>query len=132
LTGGLADSLIARIEKQRDLIQAMDQHCKSISVRATSRCKSVSVEVDGLGAMTGLWLGDNAYHNGSEALGRLIVDTAQVAAQAVVRRQRYLIQEFADRMRALQQAPLVRHDGTTLQPGSSLEATAEAAWRGRD
>jgi DNA-binding protein YbaB len=123
LTGGLADSLIARIEKQRDLIQAMDQHCKSISVRATSRCNSVSVEVDGLGAMTGLWLGDNAYHNGSEALARLIVDTAQVAAQAALQRQRYLIGEFTDRMRALQQAPLIRRDGTTFQPASRVVTT---------
>jgi DNA-binding protein YbaB len=118
LTGGLADSLIARIAKQRDLIQAMDEQCKSMSVRITSRCKSVSVQVDGLGAMTGLWLGDSAYHNGSEALGRLIVETARVAAQTAAARQRYLIGEFSERMRALQQAPLVRRDGTAFRPGS--------------
>ena len=82
MTGGLADSLLARIGMQRDLIQAMDQHCKSISVRVTSRCGSVSAEVDGLGAMTGLWLGDSAYHKGSEALAKLILDTAQAAAKA--------------------------------------------------
>lgn len=118
MTGGLADSLLARIAKQRDLIQAMDEHCKSMSVRVTSRCKSVTVQVDGLGAMTELWLGDSAYHNGSEALARMIVDTARVAAQTVADRQRYLIREFTERMSVLQQAPLVRRDGTTFQPGS--------------
>ena len=64
MSGGLADSLIARVVKQRDLLQAMDEHCKSISARVTSRDHSVSVEVDGFGTMTGLWLGDNAYRNG--------------------------------------------------------------------
>jgi DNA-binding protein YbaB len=118
LTGGLADSLIARITKQRDLIQAMDEHCKSMSVRVTSRCKSVTVQVDGLGAMTGLWLGDSAYHNGSDALAGLIVETARAAAQTVADRQRYLIKEFTERMSVLQRAPLVRRDGTTFQPGS--------------
>jgi DNA-binding protein YbaB len=101
---------------QRDLIQAMDQHCKSISVRVTSRCKSVSVEVDGLGAMTGLWLGDSAYHRGSQALAKLIVDTAQAAAKAAADRQAYLIKEFMERMSRLQQAPLIRRDGSTFQP----------------
>lgn len=117
MTGGLADSLIARMGLQRDLIQAMDQHCKSISVRVTSRCKSVSVEVDGLGAMTGLWLGDSAYHRGSQALAKLIVDTAQAAAKAAADRQAYLIKEFMERMSRLQQAPLIRRDGSTFQPG---------------
>jgi DNA-binding protein YbaB len=117
LTGGLADSLLARIGLQRDLIQAMDQHCKSISVRVTSRCKSVSVEVDGLGAMTGLWLGDSAYHKGSEALAKLIVDTAQAAAKTAAGRQAYLVKEFTERLTALQQAPLTLSDGSTFQPG---------------
>ncbi|MEC4764898.1 YbaB/EbfC family nucleoid-associated protein [Mycobacterium sherrisii] len=117
MTGGLADSLLARIGRQRDLIQALDQHCKSIKVRVTSRCKTVSVEVDGQGAMTGLWLGDNAYHKGSEALARLIVDTAAAAATTAANRQNYLIKEFTERMTALQRAPLTRSDGTTFQPG---------------
>ena len=49
---GLADSVVARVVKERDLLQAFDEHCRSISARVTSRDKSVSVEVDGLGAMT--------------------------------------------------------------------------------
>jgi DNA-binding protein YbaB len=117
LTGGLADSVIARIVMQRDLIQAMDQHCKSMSVRVTSRCKSVSVEVDGLGAMTGLWLGESAYHKGADALAKLIVDTAHAAAKQALDRQSHLIKEFTERLTTLQQAPLTRRDGTTFQPG---------------
>jgi DNA-binding protein YbaB len=116
MTGGLADSLMARIAKQRDLITALDEHCASITVRATSRDESVSVEVDGLGAMTGLWLSESAYRVGADALAKLIVDTAHVAAKQAIDRQSYLITEFTERMTALQQAPLIRRDGTTLWP----------------
>lgn len=111
--------MIARIEKQRDLIQAMDQQCRGISVRVTSPCKTVSVEVDGMGAMTELWLGDSAYRKGPEALAKLIVDTAHVAAKTAADRAAYLIKEFTERMTRLQQSPLTRSDGTTFQPGPS-------------
>ncbi|WP_082959771.1 YbaB/EbfC family nucleoid-associated protein [Mycobacterium sp. E2462] len=117
MTGGLADSLLARIAKQRDLIDALDEHCRSITVRATSRDKAVSVEVDGLGAMTGLWLSDFAYRVGADTLAQLIVDTAHAAAAKAAERQRYLLGEFSQRMTALEQAPLVRHDGSAFQPG---------------
>ena len=116
MNAGLADSVIARIVLQRNLMQAMDEHCKSISARVTSGDKTVSVQVDGLGAMTGLWLGESAYRNGPDALAQLIVDTAQVAAKVALDRQTFLLKEFNDRLRALQQAPLTRYDGTTFQP----------------
>ena len=116
MNAGLADSLIARIVLQRNLMQAMDEHCKSISARVTSGDKSVSVQVDGLGAMTGLWLGESAYRNGPDALAQLIVDTARAAAKVALDRQAFLLKEFNDRLRALQQAPLTRYDGTTFQP----------------
>jgi DNA-binding protein YbaB len=114
---GLADSLIARIIKQRDLAAAMDEHCKSISARVTSRDQNVSVEVDGFGAMTGLWLGPNAHKLGPDALAKLIVETAQAAARVAAERQTCLTEEFSSRMRKLQQAPLTRWDGTTFEPG---------------
>jgi DNA-binding protein YbaB len=117
VNGGLAESLIARITKQRDLIQAMDEHCKSISARVTSRDGSVSVEVDGLGAMTGLWLADSAYRQGPEALAKLIVDSAHAAATEAMNRHNFLVKEFAQRMTALQETPLTRRDGTTFRPG---------------
>ncbi|MDV3124029.1 YbaB/EbfC family nucleoid-associated protein [Mycobacterium sp. 21AC1] len=113
---GLADSLVARIRKQRDLVQAMDEHCQSISARVTSRDENVSVEVDGLGEMTGLWMGPAAHKLGAEALAKLIVETAQAAAQVAAARQQYLTEEFACRLEELKQAPLTRWDGTTFEP----------------
>jgi DNA-binding protein YbaB len=116
MTGGLADSVIARIVKQRDLMGAMHDHCKSISARVTSRDKTVSVEVDGLGAMTGLWLAESAYRNGPDALAKLIVDTADAAAKVAMARQTFLVKEFTEQLAALQQAPLARRDGSTFRP----------------
>src|SRR4051812_32267679 len=116
MNGGLADSVIARVVMQRDLIQAMDEHCMSISARVTSRDNTVSVQVDGLGTMTGLWLGDSAYRHGADALAQLIVDTARAAAMVALDRQSFLLKEFSDRLTALQTAPLTRHDGSTFQP----------------
>jgi DNA-binding protein YbaB len=113
---GLADSLIARIIKQRHLVAAMDEHCKSISARVTSRDHNVSVEVDGLGAMTGLSIGPGAHQLGPEALAKLIVETAQAAARVAADRQKYLTQEFSSRLHELKQTPLSRWDGTTFEP----------------
>jgi hypothetical protein len=112
---GLADSLIARVVKQRDLVAAMDDHCKSISARVTSRDQNVSVEVDGYGAMTGLWIGPGAHKLGAEALAKLIVDTAQAAARVAADRQGFLSEEFSRRMTELRQAPLTRWGGTTFE-----------------
>ena len=76
----------------------MDEHCKSISARVTSRDKTVSVEVDGLGAMTGLWLAESAYRNGPDALAKLIVDTADAAAKVAMARQSFLVKEFTEQL----------------------------------
>lgn len=113
---GLADSLMGRIRKQRDLVQAMDEHCQSISARVTSRDGNVSAEVDGMGAMTGLWLGPAAHKLGADALAKLIVETAGAAAQVATARQQFLSQEFAQRMQELQEAPLTRWDGSAFEP----------------
>lgn len=112
---GLADSLIARIVQQRDLVAAMDDHCRSISARVTSRDQNVSVEVDGFGSMTGLWLGSGAHKLGADALAKLIVETAQVAARVAADRQGFLSEEFSRRMSELRKAPLTRWDGTTFE-----------------
>ena len=113
---GLADSLIARIIKQRDLTAAMDDHCKTISARVTSRDQNVSVEVDGYGAMTGLWIGPSAHQLGADALAKLIVDTAHAAAQVAAERQGFLTEEFSRRMQELRRAPLTRWGGGTFVP----------------
>jgi hypothetical protein len=112
---GLADSLIARIVKQRDLVAAMDDHCKSISARVTSRDQNVSVEVNGYGAMTGLWIGPSAHKLGADALAKLIIETAQAAARVAADRQGFLSDEFSRRMSELRQAPLTRWDGATFE-----------------
>jgi hypothetical protein len=111
---GLADSLITQVAAKRDLLQALDEHCRSISARVTSRDGSVSIEVDGLGAMTGLWLRPHALTLGRDALAKLIVDTAQAAARVCVDRQNFLITEFNRRMRTLDETLLTCWDGTTI------------------
>lgn len=110
----LADSVIARVIEQRNLLQALDEHCRSISARVTSRDESVSVEVDGLGAMTGLWLRPQALKLGRDALAKLIVDTAAAAVTVCINRQNFLITEFNRRMHTLTDTPLTCWDGTTI------------------
>ena len=48
------------------------------------------------------------------ALAKLIIDTAEAAAQVCVDRQNFLITEFNRRMRALDEKPLTCWDGTTI------------------
>jgi DNA-binding protein YbaB len=94
----------------------MDDHCTSISARVSSRDQNVSVEVDGYGSMTGLRLGPAAHRLGSEALAKLIVETAQAAARVAADRQGFLSEEFSRRMSELREAPLTRWDGATFEP----------------
>ncbi|MEZ0363571.1 YbaB/EbfC family nucleoid-associated protein [Mycobacterium sp. pUA109] len=112
----LAQSLMARMRKQRDLMQALGEHCKSISVRVTSRDQSVSAEVTASGEMTGLWLGPSATRLGADALAKLIVETAQAASRLALERQNFLIKEFNSRMAELQETPLTCWDGSTFVP----------------
>jgi DNA-binding protein YbaB len=112
---GLADSLIARLVAQRDLLEDMDKRLASISANATTPDESVSVEVDGLGAMTGLWLDPQALELEPDALAKLIVDTATSAAQSALDRQDLLINELNHRMRAVRETPLSLWDGTTIE-----------------
>jgi DNA-binding protein YbaB len=112
---GLADSLVARMVAQRDLLQEMDERCSSISGHATSPDESVSVDVDGMGAMTGLWLEPHALELEPDTLAKLIVDTAAAAAQVAVDRQNVVVEELNDRMRDLQKTPLTLWDGTRVE-----------------
>jgi len=113
---GLADSLIERMVAQRDLLQEIDERCSSISGQATSPDDLVSVEVDGLGAMTALWLDPDALAQEPHILAKLIVTTAAAAAQVAVDRQNTMVEELNDRMRALQEMPLTLWDGTIVDP----------------
>jgi hypothetical protein len=53
---------------------------------------------------------------GADALSKLIVETARAAAEVAAARQRYLSQEFGQRLHELKQMPLARWDGTTFEP----------------
>lgn len=112
----LAHSLIERVIKQRDLLQSMTEETKAISARVTSKDRSVSAEVNGLGSLTGLWLGPPATRLDADALAKLIVDTAQEAARLAMERYAFLLKEFTSRMEEFQKAPLTRWDGTVIQP----------------
>ncbi|OBI95840.1 YbaB/EbfC family nucleoid-associated protein [Mycobacterium asiaticum] len=112
----LAQSVIARAIKQRDLLQSMTEQSRTITARVTSRDRAVSAEVDGLGQLTGLWLGAAAGRLDPDALATLIVETAQAAAKVAAERYNFLLKEFTARMAELQKAPLVRSDGTIVEP----------------
>ena len=112
----LAQSVIARAIKQRDLMQAMTEQSKTITARVTSRDRAVSAEVDGLGSLTGLWLGPPASRLDPDALATLIVETAHAAARVAAERYNFLLKEFTTRMEELQNAPLTRSDGTVIEP----------------
>ena len=113
---GLADSVVARLARQRDLLQDMHDQCRSISVRASSRDRSVTVEVDGTGTMTSLTLRGSAYRLSAKALGELIVNTSQTAAAAAFDRRRQLAEQFNERFHALQRQPLRKWDGSFISP----------------
>jgi DNA-binding protein YbaB len=112
----LAQSVIARAKKQRDLMLSMTEQSKAITARVTSRDRSVSAEVNGLGALTGLWLGPPASRLDPDVLAGLIVETAQAAAKVALERYSYLLNEFNVRMAELQKAPLTRSNGAVVDP----------------
>lgn len=111
----LADSLIAQMVAQRDLLQEIDERFSSVSAHAISPDESVSVEVDGLGAMTGLWLAPSTLVLQPDALAMLIVETATSAAQIAENRQESLIKELNERMRAVRELRLTLWDGSTVE-----------------
>jgi DNA-binding protein YbaB len=88
-----------RLDEQRDLIVALNEQIESLSATVSSADGSVSVQVDGHGAPTGLRLGDAAYRNGADALAREIVKVAHAAAQLVADRQVFLCDEYRERVR---------------------------------
>lgn len=112
----LAESLLERVKKQVDLLASLSEQVEAISVRVTSKDESVSAEVGTMGELTGLWLGPNAGKLGADALAKLIVETAQAAAQLGIDRQNFLFTEFGSRMEALRKTPLTCWDGSTFVP----------------
>ena len=114
MAAGLANSQIGRILRQCDLIQAMDQHFKTISVRVTSRHETVGLQVEELGSVTGLWRGSRDI---AMALSySLIIDAAPAAANVAMDQEQHLLKEFRDRLIELHWQLLTRTDGSTYHP----------------
>jgi hypothetical protein len=80
-----------RLVSQRDLTMALDEQIQSLSVEMSNADRSVRVQVDGWGALTGLWLHERAYRHGANALAGQIVEISQAAAKLVADRQAFLL-----------------------------------------
>ena len=113
---GLADSVVARLAEQRDLLQDLHDHCRSISVRATSRDRAVTVVVDATGAMTALTLRPAISRLTGAALAELIVNTAQIAATAAFDRRSQLTEQFNGRFQAARTRSLEKWDESFISP----------------
>ncbi|MET0455241.1 MAG: YbaB/EbfC family nucleoid-associated protein [Mycobacterium sp.] len=86
-----------RLAEQRDLAVALNEQIETLSVTVSNADRSVSVQVDGWGAPTGLWLREDAYRDGADALADQIVKVAHAAAELVADRQAFLLNEFGKR-----------------------------------
>lgn len=104
----LANAVVARLTRARDLLADLNERSAAIKVRASSRDRAVSVEVDGTGSMTALSIRSTATTLPAEELATLIVNIAQTAAKSAVAQQRLLLEQFGPELRALQD-DLARH-----------------------
>ncbi|WP_173008228.1 YbaB/EbfC family nucleoid-associated protein [Mycolicibacterium sp. P1-18] len=91
----------SRLEAQRDVTVALNEQIASLSVTVSAPDGSVSVQVNGSGAITGLKLSDRAYRLGADAIAARIVEVSKAAAKVVADRQVFLLNEFGERARAL-------------------------------
>ncbi|MGV9713778.1 YbaB/EbfC family nucleoid-associated protein [Gordonia sp. NPDC003424] len=90
------DELEARARAQLNRLHELDESLSGIEVRETSVDDLVAVEVDGVGALTGLWLAPGANELGGTRLGDLIVATAARAAQRAFAVRAAVTEEFAE------------------------------------
>jgi DNA-binding protein YbaB len=88
------DELEARANAQLNGLHELNEQFSAISVRESSPDDFVTVEVDGVGALTGLWLAPEAADLGADGLGQQIVATAALAAQRAFARRAAVIEEF--------------------------------------
>ncbi|MGV9672643.1 MULTISPECIES: YbaB/EbfC family DNA-binding protein [unclassified Gordonia (in: high G+C Gram-positive bacteria)] len=89
------DELEARAASQLGRLQDFSEALAAISVRETSADDLVTVEVDGSGALTGLWLADIPAGFGGTRLGESIAATAMRAAHRAFARRAELTEDFA-------------------------------------
>jgi DNA-binding protein YbaB len=94
-----------RLDGHRALTGTLNEHIDSLSVTVSNADRSVRVQVDGWGALTGLWLHEHAYRDGADALAVQIVEAAQAAVKLVADRQAFLLNEFGERSRRIREGP---------------------------
>ncbi|GAA1479960.1 hypothetical protein GCM10009624_04000 [Gordonia sinesedis] len=88
------DELEARAHAQLDRMHEVNEKLGAVVVRETSPDDLVTVEVDGVGALTGLWLADGANELGGDRLGEQIVATAALAAQRAFAQRAAITEDF--------------------------------------
>lgn len=88
------DELEARARAQLDGLREVNEKLAAISVRETSPDDRVTAEVDGVGALTGLWFSPTAHAIGATELGDLVVATASTAAAHAFARRAAVLEDF--------------------------------------
>jgi DNA-binding protein YbaB len=88
------DELEARARAQLDRLRDVNEQLAAISVRESSSDDRVTAEVDGLGALTGLWFSPAAHDLGAEKLGGLVVATAAAAAGHAFSKRALVLEDF--------------------------------------
>ncbi|MGX7697869.1 YbaB/EbfC family DNA-binding protein [Gordonia polyisoprenivorans] len=103
------DELESRATTQLGRLHDFSDELARIRVRESSADDLITVEVDGSGAMTGLWLADGAGELGGARLGSGIVATAMLAAQRAFARRAAMTEDFTASFAELVQS---RPDGS--------------------
>lgn len=88
------DDLEARANAQLNSLHDVNERFAAISVRETSPDDLITVEVDGVGALTGLWFAPGANELGGPRLGETIVATAGLAAQRAFAQRAAITEDF--------------------------------------
>ena len=91
---GAMDELEARARAQLGHLADFGDRLAALRVRESSPDGMVTAEVDGSGALTGLWLAEDAARLGETRLGEQIVATALLGAQRVFAARAALTEEF--------------------------------------
>ncbi|MGW0039062.1 YbaB/EbfC family DNA-binding protein [Gordonia sp. NPDC003376] len=90
------DELEARAAAQLGRLREFGEQLARIRVRETSADDTVTIEVDGNGALLGLWLADGMDRLGGTRLGETVVTTAALAAQRAFAARAALTEDFTD------------------------------------
>lgn len=88
------DELEARAAVQLGRLRDFGEAMSSIRVRESDSDDVISVEVDGNGALVGLWMTDGANELGATGLGERIASVALIAAQRAFAQRAALTEEF--------------------------------------